>query len=95
MRQKRSEKVGEARLTVHLADGVAAGPVLRFTETGLEARLDAEVPRDERHRFTLHLREGVVSGELFSLGQEGPLCRAQFVALHPAAQALVAPLIEP
>jgi hypothetical protein len=94
VRQKRSEKAGEARLTVHLADGVAAGPVLRFTETGVEAHLDGEVPRDARHRFTLQLREGVVSGELFSLGQEGPLCRAQFVVLHPESQALLAPLIE-
>ena len=84
----------DQRLTIYLPEGAVAGRVLRFTETGLVAMVDGEVPRSERYGFTLHFRGGVIAGEVTSLGQEDRTCRLQFAALTAADRARLEPLIE-
>ena len=84
----------DQRLTVYLPEGAVAGRIMRFTETGLVAWVEREVPRDEVYRFTLHLQGRVIGGELCSLGQEGQECRLQFTALTPLDRARIEPLVE-
>lgn len=71
----------DQRLTVYLPEGAVPGRVLEFTETGLVAYVDAQVPRYERLRFTLHLQGRVIAGEVTCLGQEGRDCHLQFTGL--------------
>ncbi len=87
--------VNDQRLTLFLPDGAVAGRVLRFTETGLTARVESEVPRYERLRFTLHLQGRVLAGEVTCTGQEARDCRLQFASLTPADRAVLSPLMEP
>jgi len=90
----RTRAANDQRLTLYLPDGAIAGRVLQFTETGLIAYLETEVPRDGDFRFTLHVQGAVIGGEVRSLGQEGPTCRLQFQALRQADQDRLAPLME-
>ena len=78
----------------YLPEGAVGGRVLRFTETGMVALVDAEVPRSERHAFTLHFQGRVIGGEVTCLGQEERTCRLQFAALTAADRARLEPLIE-
>jgi hypothetical protein len=80
---------------VFLPEGAVAGRVERYTPTGIEARMEAEVPRDERFGFTLHLQGTVISGEMTCVGQEDRFCRLQFTALTDRDRARLEPLIEP
>lgn len=84
----------DQRLTIYLPEGAVAGRVLRFTETGMSARVEAEVPRYERLRYTLHLQGRVLAGEVTCMGQEERTCRLQFADLTPADRSILAPLIE-
>ncbi len=71
----------DRRLTVFLPDGAVAGRALEFTQTGMTALVEGEVPRGEPMRFVLHLQGGIISGEVRCLGQEDRVCRLQFAAL--------------
>ncbi len=71
-----------------------AGRITRFTETGVEAYMENEVPEDIRLRFTLHLQGRVITGEMTRLTQEGRDCRLQFAALSAEDRARIDPLIE-
>ena len=93
-RVRRRQESNDQLLTVYVPDAAVTGYVLRFTDTGLEARVDGPVPRDERFRFILHLREGVVAGEVTCVGQEDALCRLQFMALTARDRARLEPLID-
>jgi hypothetical protein len=84
----------DQRLTIYLPDGAVTGRVVRFTDTGVVAVVDAEVPRGDRLSFTLHTQGRVISGEVTSLGQEERTCRLQFAALTPGDRARLEPLIE-
>jgi hypothetical protein len=68
---------------------------MRYSETGMEAQMERDVPRDERFRFTLHLPGGVLGGELTCVGVEDRRCRLQFAALTPEDRARLEPLVEP
>ena len=93
MRRERTSN--DQRLTVYLPEGAVPGRVTRFTETGLIACVEAQVPRHERFRFTLHLQGGVVAGELVCLAQEDRECRLQFDSLTERDRRRLEPLIEP
>lgn len=69
--------------------------MLRVGETGLEAYMEREVPRDERFRFTLHLQHAVVAGEVTCIGQEARICRLQFAALTETDRSKLAPFLDP
>lgn len=84
----------DQRLTVFLDDGAVAGRVVEFTDTGLVARLEGEVPRYRRYRFTLHIQGAVISGDITSLGQSERICRLQFSALTDRDRALLEPYLE-
>lgn len=91
----RKKSINDQSLTIYLPDGAATGRVIQFTETGLTAYVDGEVPRSEWLQFTLHLQGKVIGGEVMSLGQEDRTCRLQFASLRPADRLLLEPLIEP
>jgi hypothetical protein len=91
---KRKATVNDQRLTVYLPEGAVAGRVVRFTETGLLAVVEGEVPRGERFRFTLHCQGRVIAGDIQSLAQEDRVCRLQFLALSPADRQCLEPFIE-
>lgn len=91
----RARNPNDQRLTIFLPEGAVAGRVERFTETGMIACVEAEVPRDERFRFTLHLQGGIVAGEVSRLWQEERRCCLQFASLSPADRARIEPLVEP
>lgn len=92
---RRGKLAEDERLTLYLPDGAVGAKVIRYLETSLLARVDGEVPRYERLRFTLHLPGRVVSGEVTCQAQEDRTCRLQFAALGPADRAALEPLIEP
>src|SRR3569833_3202647 len=91
---RRSRDDNDQRLTVYLPDGAVAGRVVRFSDTGLEAEVERDVPRDSRFQFTLHLPGKVIGGELTSVGQEGRACRLQFTALTAGDRAYLEPLMD-
>jgi hypothetical protein len=82
-------------ITVYLPDRAVGGFVERFLETGVDARMDSELPRCEWFRFLLQLQGGVISGDLMCVRQAERACRLQFSSLTPGEQARLAPLIEP
>ena len=91
----RGREQNDQRLTVFLSEGAVAGRVIRFTETGLVAVVEAPIPRDEVLRFSLHLQGRVIGGEISSLGQEGRECRLQFAALTERDRQRLEPFIDP
>ena len=93
--RKRQQEPNDQRLTVFLPDGAVAGRVVRYSETGMEAQMERQVPRNERLRFTLHLPGGVLGGALTCVGGEERYCRLQFAALTPQDRARLEPMIEP
>lgn len=93
--RKRQQEPNDQRLTVFLPDGAVAGRVVRYSETGMEAQMEREVPRNERLRFTLHLPGGVLGGDLTCVGEEDRRCRFQFAALTPQDRARLEPLMDP
>ncbi len=91
----RRKEPNDQRLTVYLPEGAVPGRVLEFTETGLTAYVDTEVPRYERLRFTLHLPGAVLAGEAVCLHQEERTCRLQFTGLTPEDRLLLEPYLSP
>lgn len=91
----RKGSINDQRLTIYLPEGAVAGRVLQFTETGLTAYVDDEIPRSEWLRFTLHLQGRVIGGEIMALAQEERMCRLQFASLRPADRKVLEPLIDP
>ena len=87
----RKREPNAQRLTVYLPEGAVAGRVIEFTETGLTAYVDTQVPRHQRLRFTLHLPGAVVAGEAVCLGQEERTCLLQFASLTDEDRALLEP----
>jgi len=69
------------RLVLFLPDGAVTGRVAHYTETGLTAVMESEVPRDLRIPFTIHLQGRVIGGELTSLGLRDEHVLLQFVSL--------------
>jgi hypothetical protein len=93
--RKRQQDSNDQRLTVFLTDGAVAGRVIRYSETGMEALMERDVPRNEWLRFTLHVPGGVVGGDLTCVGMEERYCRLQFAALTPHDRARLEPMMEP
>jgi hypothetical protein len=91
----RKKEENAQRLTVYLPEGAVPGRVLDFTETGLTAYVDTQVPRYERLRFTLHLPGAVLTGEAVCLAQEERTCRLQFAGLTPEDRLLLEPYLNP
>ena len=89
----RKRESNAQRLTVYLAEGAVPGRVLEFSETGLTAYVDTEVPRYERLPFTLHLPGAVLTGEAVCLGQEERTCRLQFAGLTEEDRERLAPFL--
>lgn len=89
-----TQEQNDQRLTVYLPEGAVSGRALRFSDTGVEALMERDVPRDERYGFTLHLPGGVMAGEVTCVGSEDRRCRLQFAALTPRDRARLEPLME-
>jgi len=92
---RRRNTSNDQRLTIFLPQGAVVGRVTRFTETGMVACVQGQVPPYERLEFTLHLQGAVIAGEVTSVGQEGDSCRFQFAALTEQDRARLEPFVEP
>lgn len=90
----RKSSVNDQRLTIYLPDGAVGGRVVQFTQTGLTAYVDSQVPRSEWLRFTLHLQGRVIGGEMMALAQDERICRLQFASLRPGDRQFLEPLME-
>jgi hypothetical protein len=94
LRVRKSREPNDQRLTVFLPERAVIGRVIRFTHTGMDAYVDAEVPRDERFSFSLHLQGALVSGEVTAVAQDANQCRLQFTVLTAHDRARLEPMME-
>jgi hypothetical protein len=92
---RKGHEPNDQRLTVYVPDKSIPGRVIRYGESGMEAQMEREVPRDEWFHFTLHLPGGILAGDLRCIAADDRLCRLQFAALSSEDRERLEPLIEP